>query len=140
VSIEPDNREGIGGFAVVDDPWQIQSNWEDRGKFRDIASVFRSRIMASMAGAEAEIVCIGRCAGGDLDDRYQIALMFEQFAVPGSTISGDAAEEAYEARLRSRTTALVRRHRAKIERLAELLQVRRTVSAAEVDKLLSRQQ
>src|SRR5262249_4088208 len=39
---------------------------------RDVYWAMRARIMATMAGAEAEIEFFGNCAGGDSNDRDQI--------------------------------------------------------------------
>jgi hypothetical protein len=72
------------GHAVTADPWAVMHSWEQRQKFRDSASAFRGRIIAFMAGREAEIECLGFCRGGDDDDRYQIALMMEGARIPGT--------------------------------------------------------
>jgi hypothetical protein len=44
---------------------------------REFHTIMRGRVMAFMAGAEAELEIIGRCRGEDGDDRYQIAMMRE---------------------------------------------------------------
>jgi hypothetical protein len=49
------------------------ADWDARGRAR-WTSMFRARIMMLMAGREAEIVCLGRCNGGDGDDLREIDL------------------------------------------------------------------
>lgn len=54
-AIEADHDSA--GHGVTDGPWDaMRGAWERRGKFRDVASVFRGRIIAFAAGAEAECV------------------------------------------------------------------------------------
>jgi hypothetical protein len=84
-----------------------------------------------MAGAEAEREILGRCRGGDGDDRYQIALMAEE-------LSRGTDWTKLEPRLRAMTRMLVRRHRALIERVAKALLARTTLSASRLDKLVGR--
>lgn len=43
------------------------------GKFRTEDSALRGRILSYMAGAEAEVELLGTCAGGDGEDRREIA-------------------------------------------------------------------
>jgi hypothetical protein len=130
VTIVPDFREMTAGVAKTDGQWKTHEAWEKRGKYRDISSVYRGRIITLMAGAEAEFVCTGRRGGGDIHDRREISLTMEEVAIP----NGDW--ERYERRLRAKTRALVRRHRRKIEHLAKALLERRTISSRSVDRLL----
>lgn len=130
LTIVPDFREMTAGFAITDGQWKTWAAWEERGKDRDLSSVYRGRIIMLMAGAEAEIVCTGRCGGGDTDDRREIGLTMEEVAIP----NGDW--ERYERRLRAKTRALIRRHRRKIEHLAKALLERQTISGRNVDRLL----
>ena len=92
--------------------------WAKHGRQRgnQERSAFRGRILACMAGAEAEREIIGELFGGDDDDRYQIALMLEEI---------DEADR--EARLRRFARMLVRRHRALIEHVAQALSTERTL-------------
>ena len=131
VTIVPNPSDDSGGHAITHDQWVTAKAWKERGKVgRDMASVFRGRIMTYMAAAEAEIVCIGRCLGGDGHDRGQIELMRGEAAAPNDDW------DRYERRLRAKTRALVRRHRDKIEHLAKKLIEWRTVSGRNVDRLL----
>jgi len=130
VTIVPDFREKTSGVATVHGQWKTYEAWEKRGKYRDISSVYRGRIIMLMAGAEAEIVCTGRCRGGDDHDRLQIAITMEEVAIPNDDL------QRYEQRLRIKTSALIRRHLRKIEHLAKALVEHRTISGRDVDRLL----
>jgi hypothetical protein len=90
----------------------------------------RARIITIMAGAEAEAAIFGHSQGGDGEDRYQIALMLEGL--------GLADPDKKERRLRAMTRMLVRRHRALIERAAEALLAKKTLTARQLDKLVGR--
>jgi ATP-dependent Zn protease len=130
VTIIPNLSEETAGVAITHDQWVTFGAWEKRDKYRDVSSVVRGRIMTLMAGAEAEVVCIGRCRGGDTDDRFQVALMMEEIRIPNDDIV------RYARRLRAKTRALVQRHRHKIEHVAKALTERRTISGKNVDRLL----
>lgn len=102
--------------------------WQERGKFRGehYVSVMRGRIMAFMAGAEAEVIAFGSHSG-DTDDRRQIvALMAED-----ANISGH-----YLERLRPKVRGLLRRHWRKVEGVAKALLASNTLAAGEVDALI----
>jgi hypothetical protein len=61
VTIVVNPSDDSGGHSIVHDQWVTAGAWKKRGKVgRDMASVFRGRIMTYMAAAEAEIACIGR--------------------------------------------------------------------------------
>jgi len=109
------------GHAILATPYAIEQAWEDCGKYRDIASAFRGRILAYMAGREAEEVILGRDGGGDGDDQFQIALMLEEV-----TIAEEAERLAH--RLRRHARSLVKRHRQPIERVAAALLVHRKLT------------
>jgi hypothetical protein len=96
----------------------------------------RARILAYMAGWAAEVEILGECPGGDGDDRYQIDLMMSELPIPGMREEGDGSWERYEARLRARTLGLVRRHRRKIERAAEVLLFRETLTAKDIEDFI----
>ena len=89
----------------------------------------RGRILAFMAGAEAEHEIIGAPAIGDGDDRKQIDWMAD------SADSGIRREDwsRYEARLRRRCKTLVRRHRTAIERVAAGLLASGTLTPEQID-------
>ena len=114
VTIEVNRREMEAGHAVILDPMFTLARWDRIGRFRGEIdrSAYRARIMANMAGAEAEIALLGTCGGGDGADRREIAAMLDG-------MDGDV--ERQEARLRQATRQVVRRHVGKIERLARAL-------------------
>jgi hypothetical protein len=84
-----------------------------------------------MAGAEAEAELLGRTAIGDGYDRHQVELMAEE-------LCHSPPWDRMEPRLRRMTRMLVRRHRDKIERVAEALLAKTTLTAKEIDKLVGR--
>ena len=132
-SIKPNYREGSAGVSITKDPYACLHEWEKRGKVRESPdAVLHARIMTYMAGAEAERELLGRCQEGDEDDRYQINLMVEELH-PGADWV-----RRLEPRLRAMTRMLVRRHRVLIERTAEALLKRKTISAKELDKIIGR--
>jgi len=105
------------------DPYEVQPTMEKRGKYRDMAVIVRARIMAMMAGREAEDFCLGPLppdAYGDGDDRYWINLMLKDLYKPPVAF-------VHEVRLRRMASWLVRRHVAAIVRVAEALIVERTL-------------
>src|SRR5690349_7214634 len=53
------------GHSVCADPWKTVADWDERGRWRSYESIMRGRILAFMAGAEAEIEFFGACGGGD---------------------------------------------------------------------------
>lgn len=116
--------EDSAGHSITDDPWAIMYAWERRGRFREASTIFRSRILTTMAGGEAEVVIIGDCEGGDVDDRYQVALMLESEA---GRVGDDLVQ--LEDRLRRTARMLVRRHASKIRALADALMERDTINS-----------
>jgi|SRR5208283_78764 len=132
-TIEHDLEESEASHGITADPWTTMSAWDATGRWRDYDTIMHGRIMAYMAGAEAEEVLLGDCAGADGEDRRQVALML-------STLLGGADEletEAWEQRLRRHTRGLVRRHAARIELVAEALLVRCRLEGSEIDGLLT---
>jgi ATP-dependent Zn protease len=139
-SIVPNEDEEEAGHSLTADPWETFSHWDqtfmeaiERGeqplKYRLARSAFRGRIIAYMAGAEAENELLGKCQGGDGDDRKQIEMMAES----GHAELPDALWQRYEPR----TRRLVRKHRTSIERVAEALQARQTLQPDEIDALIA---
>ena len=126
-SIVKDN--GSVGHAICEDEWAALHKWKAQGKFRDLHSIFVGRIMAYMAGAEAEVELGGNRPTGDGDDRREITLMFEKTRIQERC-------EVYERRLRRFTRGLVRRHRDKINRVAEALLAHKSLTAEEIDDLM----
>lgn len=143
-TIIANEAEDEAGHAVVYDPWKTASDWDQhlqeqwaRGlapsKAHGARSAFRGSIIARMAGAEAENEIVSQCAGGDGFDRDEI----EQMAESRATEFSEAAWKRYEPRMRRQTRRLVRKHRAKIERVAAALLERRELSADEIDALVT---
>ena len=125
-SIQPEYDDGCAGHSIIADPLVTAGVWDRRWKFRNGEAVYRARIIAFMAGAEAEAELLGAAEGGDDDDRYQIDLMAEQL-------------DRYDFdRLRAMTRMLVRRHRHRIKRVAETLLAERTLSGERIDWLAGR--
>jgi ATP-dependent Zn protease len=132
-TIVPNKEEGSAGHAITGDQWAILGHWEDeRAKYhRDMPTVWRARMIAFMAGAEAERVVLGDSAGGDGEDQRQIAFMADNLM---DTFSPEW--DRWAARLRRQTVRLVRRHRRTIERVARALYRRRTLTAEQIDRLM----
>ncbi len=130
-TIVPNEAEGEAGHHIVARPDRIQYDWDKRGKYRESDSVFIGRILTFMAGAEAETELVGRCAGGDGDDRREIEWMADSIGL------SDEQWERYEPRMRRHTRRLVRKHRSKIERVAGTLEERGTLQAQEIDLLMA---
>ncbi len=128
-TVTPNESESEAGYAITADPWAILWTWEHRGKFRQARSAFCGKILGTMAGTEAERELLGQCAGGDSDDRHQIAMMAD------SEGWGDRWDR-YEPRMRRQTRRLVRKHRDKIERVAQALLERGVLEAHEIDALI----
>lgn len=127
--------EDSSGHTLTAPPDEIREYWFDHDdKWRSQGTAIRARIMTFMAGAEAERVVLGKCKGGDGRDRYEIVTMAASIF---ETPLGDDWDR-WEARLRRHTTALCRRHRATIERVAQALSERKTLSAQELDALVAR--
>ena len=81
-----------------------------------------------MAGAETEVELLSHEPQGDGFDREQIAFKMDE--APYNMPS--------EARLRRMTKMLVRRHRVLIERVAEALLSKTTLSGSYIDELVGR--
>ena len=86
------------GFANLGSCVETWSEWRRQRRKRRPRTMFMGMAMAGMAGAEAERVILDRYLGGDTNDRACIDVLLK------------GAREGVEARLRSFTKALVRRH------------------------------
>ena len=120
------------GHSVSYDPWAAIHEWEKRGRVRGLGAVWHARIIAFMAGAEAERELLGSALPGDEDDRHQIELMAEELC------RDEISWEKLEPRLRTMTRMLVRRHRTRIDRVADALFAKTTLSGEELDRLVGR--
>jgi hypothetical protein len=123
-SVVPDHDSA--GHAITLDPYATAHAWEVVGKHRDMTSIWRGRILCLQAGAEAVAEIAAVVPAGDGDDRYQIALMLEQFE----------CDPTEEARLRRQARRLVRRHRQTIERVAAALLKHGQLKATQIDALV----
>jgi ATP-dependent Zn protease len=131
-TIRPNYSKAEAGHAVTHEPYACLYEWEKRGHVRDSRdAVYHARIMTLMAGAEAEEALLGSGGIGDSDDRYQIGLMAEE-------LHRDTNWDKLEPRLRAMTRMLVRRHKARIERVAKALLAKTTLSAKSLDKMVGR--
>jgi ATP-dependent Zn protease len=129
-TIEPDADSA--GHSICHDPWACIYQWEKRGKVRGDTAVWHARIIAFMAGGEAEAELLGLTAPGDGEDRRQIEQMAEQFGLD------EGRRNKVETRLRAMTRILIRRHKGRIERVAKALLARTTLSADELDNLVGK--
>jgi hypothetical protein len=128
-TIKPDYEEGCAGYAAIGDPLESVTVWHSRFKRRTLYAVdaaYRARIIACMAGTEAEAELLGAAEGGDGEDLYHIGLLAEE--LPGCDLD----------RLRRMTRMLVRRHRKRIERVAKVLLVKETLTEKQIDRLAGR--
>jgi hypothetical protein len=99
---------------------------------RSLPCAYRTRVMMSMAGREAELECLGTSRGNDRLDRDDSDELMPKI-YPGA---GLAEWFRRRDRLRRMTRALVRRHRDKIVRVACALLRHRTLSGRAIDALL----
>jgi len=104
--------------------------WDSAGKYRDLTSVLRGRIVAFMAGVVAERELLGRDSGGDGDDQRQIAWMSEE--LPGSKVQ----QLKQVSRLQKSAVHLVRRHEATIREVANALMEEETLPATKIDDIV----
>lgn len=131
-TIVPDYEAGGAGHSITADPLVCETEWLRCGKLRHDNAVWHARIIAYMAGAEAEVVLLSATQGGDRDDRYQIEMMAHE-------LDCDPSEWVrWEARLRAMTRMLIRRHRDRIDRVANALLAKGKLSAKQIDRLIGR--
>ena len=130
-TIELNINEMSAGEAITFDPYECETEWRNRGKWRKGESAWLGRTIAFMAGAEAEIEFFGHCVVDDGDDKYQIALMAE-------VLPAGVDWNTREPRLRAMTRMLIRRHRTRIERVEKALVANKTLSARDLDRLVGR--
>jgi hypothetical protein len=134
-TIIPNYKEGSAGHAISPDPHISIAEWEARGRWRYV-SMFRAAMMMLMAGREAEIECLGYCQGGDERDQYEIACHIDEAEPPAVCSGPDENRDRFEARLRTRTRGLVRRHRGLIELVAKALLERKKLSGRQIDAIV----
>lgn len=136
VTIEPDFAEGTAGYAMIDTQYATLEAWwaAGRGCYANAErNIAYRRIMALMAGGEAERILLGKEPQGDMYDRNEIDSMLEQYA-------GALAEAEFRAlvrHLRETTQRAIQKHRTAIERVAAALRSRKVLSGNEVDELIA---
>jgi ATP-dependent Zn protease len=128
VTIKPDDDSA--GHTIVPDQWAILDEWWGQDKWHRVEdTAIRARIIAVMAGAVAEEVCLGFCEVGDDSDRYSIITMLDSLGI------ADDRLPAWEARLRRHCGRVLRCHRPKIERVADALMAKDHLSPEEITRL-----
>jgi hypothetical protein len=108
-TIRPDADSA--GHSIALDPFECLHEWERRGKVRDTEAVWHARIIAFMAGVEAEkelLAVPDHSEFGDGNDRIQMARM-------AGELHREAKWEKLEPRLRAMTRRLVWRHKTLID-------------------------
>jgi hypothetical protein len=138
VTIIPD---GVGmGCATTRSPRVTLDAWGARGRSRfighDLRSIYRAYIMEAMAGREAAELCCGPGGNfvGDWGDVQNIESLIRDYDLDLSYFNlprGDGDLDRLD-RMRAATRHLVARHRDKIERVAQALLKRKTLSANQV--------
>lgn len=129
VTIVRNEAEDEAGHTALGDQWAALRGWEALeifGRFEETA--VRARAIVNMAGREAEIAFSQRDDGGDGYDQREAMLMLID-------LYGEDDWQRYEERLRRMTAQLVARHRDKIERVAQALIERSTLSAEEINAI-----
>ncbi len=124
-SLVPDFEEETAGVDYMLDALQAWE-WSHLHPHQKQRAFWDGKIIALMAGSEAECEIIGSCAGGDAHDRRQCDL-----------IAGDLEYRddwpRRAARLRRFSRQLVKRHRSAVLSFANQL-----IAADELDELLAR--
>jgi ATP-dependent Zn protease len=129
-TIVPDRKRGTLGSAEVDTSEDAWFRWIDRGKERPLYVLLRATIIVDMAGWEAEKELLGATSDGYAGDNE--SALFASMEM--SDVASDPEQKKLR-QLRRQTGWLVRKHREKIQRMADALMKRRTLSADEIDSL-----
>jgi hypothetical protein len=119
------------GHNLAEPPYKILGRWwDDLGRYyREEAVAFHARIMAYMAGAEAERVLLGVCNGGDGNDLSEIAWMANSAGY--DTFSGEWTRR--RGQLRRQTVRLLRKHQATVRSVADALLEKHVLAGGEID-------
>ena len=101
-----------------------------RSYFRDDGSI--ANVLAVLAGRAASMELLGRACdyGCSIDDAFALRLLEAQGREPWYA-------KIVRRQVLADTRALIRRHRAAVERVARALLERETLTAAEIDKLMT---
>jgi hypothetical protein len=130
-SIKRNSKLNRAGYSVCYSPYACAREWSFRGKVRGPKAVWHARIIHCMAGDMAVRELLGD--GPLFNDWEEITLMLAH--CPKADWED---EDDLDERLRMMTRTLVRRHRARIERVAKALLAKTTLSTEELDKLVGR--
>jgi hypothetical protein len=122
-----------GGHVAMGELLTTALTWLKHGKRRHPRAAYHADIIATMAGAEAERELLGALHPrmNDASDRAQIEAAAEHLDLADS-LSWDF----YERWFRNKTQTLVRRHWARIQRVAAALLVQKTLNEKELDCLI----
>jgi ATP-dependent Zn protease len=132
VTICPTDKEW--GSASFDNP---MFDWK-RGDGAK-ATAANNFAIAAYAGVQGERCILGSQITSESDDHRKAEdCLAWASAVRGASFMGDKHFHRREANLRKKAAELVRRHRSQIERVAEALLERGTLSGGEVDALLAK--
>lgn len=131
VTIESDDDQELG-YAAVDDPGR---DWQRGDGPR--RPLIEASCVGLYAGAEAERIIVGNTVAGDGPDCSKATSLISIVGVRGAVFVGDDVWERYEARLRSRSVALVKKHRWQIERVAHALTEQGTLTDEQVNELIA---
>jgi hypothetical protein len=124
-SLVPDFEEETAGVDYMLDVLQAWE-WSHLHPNRNQRAFWHGKIIAHMAGSEAECEIIGSCAGGDKHDRRRCDLIAGDLKY-----SDDWPKRA--VRLRRFARQLAKRHRSAVVSFANQL-----IAADELDELLAR--
>ena len=127
-TIVPNYEELEAGHAITHVERSI-SDWDARGRWRG-GSMHRARIMVLMAGRESEIEVFGKDPDAEFGDGYDLREI-------DRTIEEADVDEPKLVKLRSKTRGLVRRHRTAITAVAKALIRKCTLSAEQIDQLVT---
>ena len=132
-----------GGRADIHDTEKCLRAWKRLGRVRKLSTAIHAQMMATMAGAEAEAELLGvkqlGTSGNDLWEPRHDFLDLAGIFLLAEELFGDDWDDAFnklEPRLRCITRTLVRRHSNKIERVAEALLAKRTLTGKKIDELI----
>ena len=124
-----DADENWADPVEVEGPWDTHAEWEMAGALREVRAACHAVVTSLMAGEEAEIEILGKCS-------------YEQDAQHVTFILDDLYSEKecfrWEKKLRGKARRLVRKHRAAIATVSEMLMQHGMVSTEEVDGIISR--
>jgi hypothetical protein len=78
------SQRGVMGYSTHYGHVRTLRSWWRQGKRRPLAMALRAHIIVSMAGLEAEIVCLGEAHPGDDADRARIAVRLDKLGLTGA--------------------------------------------------------